>query len=97
MKAELTLFIGTFTTLLAISNPLECLPIFLKLLDGKDTQAQEDVARRACIYGGGLLLFFLLFGNLMLRLFDVPLSMVRSGRASPHPHRIQPVHALSGK
>ena len=30
-----TLFVQTFTTLLAIVNPLEALPIFLKLLEGK--------------------------------------------------------------
>ena len=31
---EVSLFIGTFTTLLAIINPFEVLPVFLKLLDG---------------------------------------------------------------
>ena len=31
-----TLFIQTFTTLLAIVNPLETLPIFLKLMQGVD-------------------------------------------------------------
>jgi len=77
MKAELALFIGTFTTLLAIINPLECLGVFLKLLEGKNAQAHQDIARRACIYAVLLMVFFLFFGNLMLRLFDDPLSMVR--------------------
>ena len=36
MRQEFTLFISTSTTLLAIINPLEALPVFLKLLDGKD-------------------------------------------------------------
>jgi multiple antibiotic resistance protein len=36
MSQELTLFVGMFTTLLAIINPLEALPVFLKLLEGKD-------------------------------------------------------------
>jgi multiple antibiotic resistance protein len=31
MSHELTLFVSTFTTLLAIINPLEALPVFLKL------------------------------------------------------------------
>jgi small neutral amino acid transporter SnatA (MarC family) len=30
MSRELTLFIGTFTTLLAIINPFEVLPVYLK-------------------------------------------------------------------
>jgi multiple antibiotic resistance protein len=72
-----SLFVGTFTTLLAIINPLESLPIFLKLADGKDLAARRQLARRSCVYAGGLLLFFLVFGNLVLRIFEVPLAMVR--------------------
>jgi len=34
MSQELTLFVGMFTTLLAIINPLEALPVFLELLEG---------------------------------------------------------------
>ena len=36
MDRTSTLFIQTFTTLLAIVNSLEALPIFLKLLEGKN-------------------------------------------------------------
>jgi len=39
MRQIATLFLGTFTTLLAIINPLEALPIFLGLLQGQDEQA----------------------------------------------------------
>lgn len=72
-----TLFVQTFTTLLAIINPLEALPIFLQLLAGQDSAAHRQVARRSCLYAAGLMLFFLVFGNLVLRIFEVPLSMVR--------------------
>ena len=34
MDAPVTLFLSVFTTLLAIINPLEALPVFLKLLEG---------------------------------------------------------------
>jgi multiple antibiotic resistance protein len=77
MARELSLFIGTFTTLLAIINPFEVLPVFLKLLDGKDGEAHRSVARSACIYALFLCFFFLIFGNVLMRLFEVPLSMVR--------------------
>lgn len=77
MKQELALFLGTFTTLLAIINPLEALPVFLKLAEGTDNAAHRRLARRSCFYATLLALFFLLFGNLMLRVFGVPLSMVR--------------------
>ena len=72
-----TLFVGTFSTLLAIVNPLEALPIFLKLMEGKDDREHFQVARRSCLYATLLLLFFLVFGTAMLKIFEVPLSMVR--------------------
>jgi multiple antibiotic resistance protein len=77
MENPLTLFVGTFTTLLAVVNPLESLPIFLKLLAGQDGAAHRRVARQSCLYAGLLTFFFLVFGTLMLKLFSVPLSMIR--------------------
>ena len=77
MRQELTLFFGMFTTLLAIINPLEALPIFLKLLEGKSEEEHLRVARRSCLYAMLLAFFFLFFGNLILWIFGVPLSMVR--------------------
>jgi MarC family membrane protein len=77
MRQELTLFFGMFTTLLAIINPLEALPVFLKLLEGKSEVEHLRVARRSCLYAMLLAFFFLFFGNLILWIFGVPLSMVR--------------------
>src|SRR6516225_9148682 len=77
MVKELSLFTGTFTTLLAIINPLEVLPVYLQLLAGKDDATHRAVARKACVYALLLCFFFLLFGTLMRRLFGVPLAMVR--------------------
>ena len=77
MYLAFTLFVSTFTTLLAIINPLEVMPVYLQLLDGKDQATHTLVARKSCTYALLLLVFFLVFGTLMLKLFDVPLSMVR--------------------
>jgi multiple antibiotic resistance protein len=77
MSQELTLFVGMFTTLLAIINPLEALPVFLKLLEGKDEAEHSRVARLSCFYALLLAFFFLFFGHLILWVFGVPLSMVR--------------------
>jgi multiple antibiotic resistance protein len=77
MQNEATLFLSTFVTLVAIINPLEVLPVYLKLVSDKDVQTQRDVAWRSCFYALVLCFFFLIFGNLILRLFGVPLSMVR--------------------
>ena len=73
----MTLWFGTFTTLLAVINPLEAIPVFLQLTDGQSKEVHRQTARRSCIYAAILLFFFLLFGNLVLRVFGIPLSMVR--------------------
>ena len=73
----MTLFIATFSTLLAIINPLEALPVFLELAGHKDDQERVRIARRACVYAVALMFFFLIFGTLILRVFGIPLSMVR--------------------
>lgn len=73
----LTLFVGTFTTLLAVVNPLEAMPVFLQLLHGQDEPAHRRVALQSCLYATLLMVFFLAFGTLIMRLFGVPLSMVR--------------------
>lgn len=77
MDPTVTLAVSMFTTLLAIINPLEAIPVFLGLLQGKDDAELRRVARKACINVLLLSLFFLTCGNLLLRLFDVPLSVVR--------------------
>jgi MarC family membrane protein len=61
----------------AIINPLAALPVFLKLLEGQDKNAHRRVAWKACSYATLLLFFFLIFGTLLLKIFEVPLSMVR--------------------
>jgi multiple antibiotic resistance protein len=77
VNSSITLFISTFTTLLAIINPLEAIPVFLGLMRSKDSAEQNRVARKSCLYATLLAFFFLLFGTLLLRLFGVPLSMIR--------------------
>lgn len=74
---ELSLFFSTFATLLAIINPFEALPVYLGLVKDYDPKAQRRVARASCFYALLLVLFFLLFGAVVLRIFGVSLSMVR--------------------
>jgi multiple antibiotic resistance protein len=77
MDQSLALFVGTFTTMLAVINPLESLPIFLELLQGQDKAEHRRIARLSCVYATLLIFFFLVFGTLILKIFSVPLSMVR--------------------
>ena len=71
MERELSLFAGTFTTLLAIINPLEVLPVYLQLLSGKDHATHRTVAWKAGLYSLLLCFFFFIFGTFILRLFGV--------------------------
>jgi multiple antibiotic resistance protein len=73
----MTLFLATFTTLLAIINPFEALSVYLGFVEGKDDKARLRLAWRSCLYALLLMFFFLIFGSLLLKLFGVPLSMVR--------------------
>ena len=61
MRQVLTLFVSTFSTLLAIINPLEALPVFLKLLEGENAAQHRQIARRSCVYA--VLLGFELFSG----------------------------------
>jgi multiple antibiotic resistance protein len=78
MEQHISLFIGTFTTLLAVVNPLEALPIFLSLTKDQGEQDRRKLAFRACSYALILMIAFLLFGTLVLKIFGVDLSMVRA-------------------
>jgi MarC family membrane protein len=70
-------FFSLFAVLLAIINPLEAIPVFLRLLQGKDEEEHRRVARKSCLYALLMMVFFLPFGTLFLKVFGVSLSMIR--------------------
>lgn len=71
------LFLATFTTLLAIINPFEALPVYLGFAEHMDDKARRSLALRSCLYSLLLMFFFLIFGTLLLKVFGVPMAMVR--------------------
>ncbi|WP_442753607.1 MarC family protein [Methylocystis sp. JAN1] len=73
----LPLFLSTFTTMLAVINPLEVLPVFLSITHDKDDGARRRIAFLASLYALVLVLFFLFFGAFVLKIFGVSLNMVR--------------------
>jgi multiple antibiotic resistance protein len=73
----LPLFFTSFTTLLAVINPFEVLPVFLSLTHDKDDAGRRRIAFLASLYTALLILFFLFFGVLVLEIFGVSLHMVR--------------------
>jgi multiple antibiotic resistance protein len=77
MASEFTLFLSAFSTLLALVNPLEALSVFLSLTDTETEQERRSIAARSSLYALLLMFFFLIFGTIILKVFGVPLSMVR--------------------
>ena len=77
MSASLVHFISLYATLLAIINPLEAIPVFLDMLQGKGPEVRRKVARKACLNALYLMFFFLIFGTALLSVFGVSLSMIR--------------------
>jgi multiple antibiotic resistance protein len=73
----MALFLATFTTLLAIINPFEALPVYLGFAEHMDDRERRSLAIRSCLYALALMFFFLIFGTLLLKVFGVPLAMVR--------------------
>ena len=73
----MALFLATFTTLLAIINPFEALPVYLGFAEHLDDGARHSLAIRSCLYALALMFFFLICGTLLLKVFGVPLAMVR--------------------
>lgn len=71
------LFLATFTTLLAIINPFEALPVYLGFAQRLDDKGRRSLAFRSCLYALMLMFFFLIFGTLLLKVFGVPMPMVR--------------------
>jgi multiple antibiotic resistance protein len=53
------------------------MPVYLKLLEGQDMGAHRRTAFLSCLYAAIMMLFFLVFGRMVLKVFGVPLSMVR--------------------
>ena len=71
------LFLATFTTLLAIINPFEALPVYLGFAERLDDKGRRSLALRSCFFALLLMFFFLVFGTLLLKVFGVPMAMVR--------------------
>lgn len=73
----LPLFLSTFATLLAVINPLEALLVFLSITHDKDGRGRRRIAFLASLYALLLMLFFLFFGAVVLKVFGVSVNMVR--------------------
>lgn len=65
--------VGTFVLLWAVIDPIGTIPVFISATRGQTTEERKKVAKIAAITAGGILLFFIVVGEIVLRAMGVPL------------------------
>jgi multiple antibiotic resistance protein len=71
------LFLISLSAVFFVVDPIGVVPIFLSMTAGDSPEKMKRMARRASLVGGGMLLFFALFGGVIFKLFGVSLSAFR--------------------
>jgi multiple antibiotic resistance protein len=71
------LFVSAFVTFLVVIDPPGCAPIFASVTSGATTQHRRAMALRSVAIAAGILLFFALLGEDLLRALGISLSAFR--------------------
>lgn len=71
------LFVSAFVTFLVVIDPPGCAPIFAGLTQGATAQHRRAMALRSVLIASGILLFFALLGEDLLRALGISLSAFR--------------------
>jgi multiple antibiotic resistance protein len=71
------LFISAFVTFLVVIDPPGCAPIFASLTSGAAAAHRRSMAIRSVLIASGILLFFALLGEDLLRALGISLSAFR--------------------
>lgn len=67
-------FIATFIFFFAVIDPIGTIPVFIGVTKGISTSLKNRIAQKAVLISAGVLLFFLVVGELILAAIDVPVS-----------------------
>ena len=67
-------FLVQFVVLWAVIDPIGSIPVFLAKTAGLKPHISRKIARKAIIISAFILLFFLLLGQALLELMQIPLS-----------------------
>lgn len=71
------LFISAFVTLFVVIDPPGCAPIYASLTTGANAAQRRNMAIRATLIAGAILLFFALFGETLLNALHIDLNSFR--------------------
>lgn len=66
------------TTFFATIGPLDTAALYPALTPNNTARERRRMARRGCLIGGGILLFFVLFGQGVLTVFGITLAALRT-------------------
>ncbi|WP_164658748.1 MarC family protein [Tropicibacter sp. Alg240-R139] len=67
-------FIERFVTLWVVIDPIGTVPVFIAVTAGIDAAARRKTAFQAALVSAGVLLFFLLFGQVLIDALDIGLN-----------------------
>ncbi|MFN4070391.1 MAG: MarC family protein [Thermus caldifontis] len=73
----LELFLKSFLTLFVVVDPVGLVPVFLALAGDRPPRKQAQIARKAVLVAGGLLVSFFLFGRGLLGYLGISLEALR--------------------
>jgi multiple antibiotic resistance protein len=73
----LEFLISALVTLLVVLDPVGITPTFLSVTEGLSPRARREVARRACLLAGGILIGTALIGDWLLRQLGITLPAFR--------------------
>jgi multiple antibiotic resistance protein len=77
MLQEISLLIGTFTSLFSIVNPLNATPVFLALTEKDNEATKIRIAKKTSVYMFGVLIVFFLAGSYIMEFFGLSLPGIR--------------------
>lgn len=66
--------IASFVMLWAVIDPIGTVPVFLSVTQGQSAKERKKIARTAALTAAGILLFFIIVGEVLLRAMGVPLT-----------------------
>ncbi|GAB5436950.1 MarC family protein [Falsiruegeria mediterranea] len=66
--------IDSFVTLWVVIDPIGTVPVFIAVTAGLDAAARRKTAFQAALVSAGVLLFFLVFGQLLIDALDIGLN-----------------------
>ncbi|SBS33400.1 hypothetical protein MSP8887_01939 [Marinomonas spartinae] len=66
-------FIAVFITFFAVIDPIGTIPVFIAVTDQYDQKTKRHIALLATLVSAGVLIFFVVMGELILKALSIPL------------------------